>query len=96
MKLMTTRIRVQFFAMFREIVGKREILQSMPSQPTLKEVLKKLAEKYGKDFEETINKTTGQVDVNTLVMLNGRNIRETDVKLKDNDLIIITVPAGGG
>ncbi|UCH31518.1 MAG: MoaD family protein [Candidatus Bathyarchaeota archaeon] len=93
---MTTRIRVQFFAMFREIVGKREILQSMPSQPTLKEVLKKLAEKYGKDFEETINKTTGQVDVNTLVMLNGRNIRETDVKLKDNDLIIITVPAGGG
>ena len=93
---MTARIRIQFFAMYREIVGKKEVVQNMASQTTLKEVLNELAKKYGQDFKETIDKKTGQVDVNTLVMLNGRNIRETDVKLKDNDLIIITVPAGGG
>jgi len=55
-----------------------------------------LARKYGKDFEETVDKKTGQIDINTLVMLNGQNVRDTNLKLKDNDLIIITVPVGGG
>jgi len=82
--------------MFKEISGKKEILHDIHSETTLGEVLTELAKKYGKDFKETINKKTRQVDVNTLIMLNGQNIRDTDVKLKDNDLIVITVPAGGG
>lgn len=82
--------------MFKEIAGRKEIVQDIYPETTLGDVLNGLAKKYNKDFKETIDEKTRQVDVNTLVMLNGRNIRDTDVKLKDNDLIIITVPVGGG
>jgi len=95
-KLMNARIKIQLFAMFKEIAGKKEIIHDIHSRTTLGEILNTLAKKYGKDFEETIDIKTGQVDVNTLVMLNGKNVRDTDLKLKNNDLIIITVPVGGG
>jgi MoaD family protein len=82
--------------MFREIAGRKELIQDIRSETTLGEILDTLARKYGKDFEETVDKKTGQVDINTLVMINGQNVRDTKMKLKDNDLIIITVPVGGG
>lgn len=93
---MTSRIKIQLFAMFKEAVGKKEILQDIHPETTLGDILNVLANRYDKDFKETIDENTGQVDVNTLVMLNGRNIRDTSVKLKDKDLVIITIPAGGG
>jgi len=93
---MNAHIKIRFFATFKEIVGKGEITHNLRSITTLGQVLNMLGEKYGKDFKQTINKNTGQIDINTLVMLNGKNVRDTDVKLKDNDMIIITVPLGGG
>ena len=93
---MTAHVKIQLFAMFKEVTGKKEIIQNIHSEETLGGVLAELARKYDKDFAETIDEKTGQVDVNTLVMLNGRNVRDADVKLKHNDRIIITVPVGGG
>ena len=93
---MTSRIKIQFFAMFREAVGRKEIMQDIYPETTLGDILNVLANKYDKDFKETVDGNTGQVGVNTLVMLNGRSIRDTNVKLKDKDLVIITIPAGGG
>ncbi len=96
MKLMSACIRIRFLATFKQIVGKEEITLDFQPETTLGQVLNTLAEKYGKDFEETVDKETGQIDVNTLVMLNGQNVRDTSVKLKANDLVIVTVPLGGG
>ena len=93
---MTSHVRIKLFAMFQEVAGQKEIIQLIESEATLKSVLTALAEQYGGDFEETIDSETGQVDVNTLVMLNGKNVRNTETKLKDNDSIVITVPAAGG
>lgn len=93
---MNAHIKIRFFATFKEIVGKGEITHNIRSTTTLGEILNMLGEKYGKDFKQTINKNTKQIDINTLIMLNGQNVRDIDVKLKDNDVIIITVPLGGG
>ena len=82
--------------MFKEIAGRKEIFQDIQSETTLGEVLNMLARRYGKDFEETVDKKAGQIDINTLVMINGQNTRDINLKLKDNDWIIITVPVGGG
>ena len=43
-----------------------------------------------------INPETGQIDFGTLVMVNGKNIRRPDLQLRDNDVVMITVPFGGG
>jgi len=93
---MTAHVRVLLHAMFKDIAGKREITQEVNSSFTLGDILKKLAKKYGRDFNEIIDPKTGQISTDTLVMLNGKSVRQTDIKLNDKDLIMITVPIGGG
>jgi len=93
---MTAHVKVLLQAMFKEIAGEREITQELNADFTLKSVLDYLAYKYGKDFKEIVNSKTGLIDTNTLVMLNGQSVRKTDVPLKDGDVIMISVPIGGG
>jgi len=93
---MTARVKVLLHAMFRDIAGKREITQEVDSNFTLGDVLIKLAKKYGRDFNEIIDPRTGQISTDTLVMLNGKSVRQTDIKLNDKDIVMITVPIVGG
>ena len=68
----------------------------MNSGSTLRDILDALAKKYGKDFDSIIDPKTGQISLDTLIMINGKSVREPDVKLKDNDVVMITIPVGGG
>jgi MoaD family protein len=92
----TPHIKILFHAMFREIAGKKEVIEEINPKYTLADILSKLAKQYGKDFNKIVDRKTGQVGTDTLVMINGQSIRKTDIKLKDNDIIMITVPVGGG
>jgi len=93
---MTVQVRVLFHAMFKEIAGTREITEELNMNSTLGEVLDQLAKKYGKDFKTIVDPKTGQVGADTLVMLNGQSVRKVDIQLKDKDVIMISVPVGGG
>ncbi len=93
---MTAHVRVLLHAMFKDIAGKREIIQELDSGFTLGDILSMLTKKYGRDFNEIIDPRTGQISVDTLVMLNGKSVRQTDIKLQDKDIIMISVPIGGG
>jgi MoaD family protein len=93
---MVAQVKILFHAMFKEITGKREITRELSSNATLSEVLDNLAQEYGKDFEAIVDPKTGQVSVDMLVMVNGQSIRKLDTKLKDQDIIMISVPVGGG
>lgn len=90
------RVRVMFQAMFREIVGKREIMQEISNGYTLHDLLNFLAETYGKDFKDIIDPKTGNVDNEVWILINGKSVRKTDIKLNDNELVFIGVPIGGG
>ena len=93
---MTAQVRVLLHAMFREAVGKGEITHELDSNSTLRVLLDDLARSYGKDFKQILNPKTGLVEVDALVMLNGQSVRKPDVQLKDGDVVMITVPIGGG
>ena len=93
---MVDHVRILLHGIFREIAGVRETIEEIAFGSTIKDVLSKLAEKYGKDFNNIINPETGQIDLETLVMVNGKSIRRADLKLRDNDVVMITVPFGGG
>jgi len=95
-RLMTTRVKVLLHAMFKEIAGRREITQELNPDDTLRVVLDELARKYGKDFGQILDPKTGQISADTLVMLNGQGVKKTDTHLKDGDVIMISVPIGGG
>jgi len=93
---MTAHVTVLLHAMFKEIAGKREVTQEFNVGSTLRVVLDELARRYGKDFKEILDPKTGQIGADTLVMLNGQGVKKTDVQLKDGDVIMISVPIGGG
>jgi MoaD family protein len=89
-------VRVLLHATFKEAAGQRELLQEVNPNFTLRDMLKVLAEKYGKEFDSIIDPKTGLISVDTLVMVNGKSVRQPDVLLKDKDVVMITVPVGGG
>jgi len=93
---MTVQVRVLLHAMFKEVAGTREITQELNRDSTLGEVLEELTRRYGKDFRTIVDPKTGQINADTLVMLNGQSVRKIDVQLKDRDVIMISVPVGGG
>ncbi len=90
------RVTVLLSAMFKEASGKREVTRELRDGSTLKVLLDELAHEYGRDFSEILDENTGQVTTDVLVMLNGQGMRKTDVQIKDGDVIMISVPIGGG
>ena len=96
MRLMAGEVKIQFHANFREITKKREIVEKIQEECTVDSILEKLSERYGKDFSHIIDPATGKISTEVLVMVNGRSIRDTNIKLKDEDVLIMTLPLGGG
>ena len=82
--------------MFKEAAGQREILQEIDADSTLRDMLNALARKYGKEFNSIIDPETGRVNLDTLVMINGKSVRKPDFQLEEDDVVMITVPIGGG
>lgn len=93
---MTSQVKILLQAMYKDIVGKREIVQEVNSDSSLLDLLNMLAKSYGKDFNDIVDHKTGQVSTDALVMLNGQSVRKPDVKLKNGDVVMIAVPVGGG
>lgn len=94
--LMAAELKILFHATFREVTGKREINEKLQKNTTVKSILDKLAKNYGKDFNSIIDPETNEISTEVLVMINGRAIRTTDIILKDKDVLIISLPLGGG
>jgi MoaD family protein len=93
---MAYKVKILFNATFREVAGKKEIIKEVNPNFTLGDLLQKLAEEYGKDFKTIIDPKSGEIGSETIVAVNGRNVRKTDIKLQDNDIVMISVPIGGG
>ncbi|TET19911.1 MoaD family protein [Candidatus Bathyarchaeota archaeon] len=93
---MSVRVKVLLHANFRETVGKREIIEEINSNSTLRDILDKLAQKYGRDFKQIVDPGTGAISLEFLVSINGRIMRDANVKLNNDDVLILSIPVGGG
>ncbi|MHA2249232.1 MAG: MoaD/ThiS family protein [Candidatus Kariarchaeaceae archaeon] len=93
---MSGEFKILFQATFREIAGRKEIIESLEGDTTVGSVVEKLANSYGKDFNIIIDPKTGSISTDILVMLNGRGVRSKDTKLNVNDVLMFTIPIGGG
>jgi len=93
---MVHHIRVLLHATFREAVGEREISEEIDSGSPLEDLINKLARRYGGPFDDIINSEKGEISREVVVMVNGKSVRKTNVVLKDGDVVMITVPFGGG
>ncbi|MFX0053065.1 MAG: MoaD/ThiS family protein [Candidatus Hermodarchaeota archaeon] len=94
--MMTSKIEIMFHATFREITKKKKITEEVKEDSIVAEILDKLADRYGKDFKDIYDPKTGIISTEVLIMLNGRGIRAVNEKITDKDVLVITLPLGGG
>lgn len=98
----TLHISVRFFTSLREIVGnKEETIKFKPEeQANVGAVLKRLAERHGKEFVNYVYDTkTGEVKGFLQLLVNGRSVsseKGLETELKDGDVLAIIPPVGGG
>ncbi|HDQ07147.1 MAG TPA: MoaD/ThiS family protein [Candidatus Bathyarchaeota archaeon] len=93
------KVEVKFFTSLREITGKKVDEIQLQTAITVKELLTLLSEKYGKNFREYVYDKQGKVQDYLSFLVNGKNINVLqgfDTELKQEDIVAIIPPVGGG
>ena len=91
-----SNVTVKLFANLRELANTREL---KVEASTVEEVLKKLIEKFGAEFKKELFVDENKIRDEYLLLVNGKNFEFLDglkTKLKENDVIAILPPVGGG
>jgi len=94
------KVKVKFFALVRELTGKREEIVDLDDQATVQTLLDKLVDEYGAKFHEYLfepasNRPRGYLQF----LIDGRNItlmQGLDTTLKEGSSFAILPPVGGG
>ncbi|MBS7658799.1 MoaD/ThiS family protein [Candidatus Bathyarchaeota archaeon] len=92
------KVKVKYFAIFREITNKRDEELELQEGATVKDLLKILSDKYGKKFKDLV--FNGEIVSDRVLMLvDGVNIyslNNLETKLNENSTFVILPPVGGG
>lgn len=92
-------IEVKFYAMVREVTGKKVERITLPPKSSIRSLISLLIEKYGVKFERYIYNNDMQVRDYLSYLQNGININSLqgfDTILNDGDIISLLPPVGGG
>lgn len=96
------KVSIRFFTMLREITGKKEEALTFQTRQsvTIKQVLAKLTEEYGKDFNDYVfDSDTSEVRGFLQFLVNGRSVlpeKSIETEIHDGDVLAIIPPVGGG
>jgi molybdopterin synthase sulfur carrier subunit len=94
------KVKVKFFALVRELTGKREEIVDLNDQATVRTLLGKLVEEYGVKFRDYIFDPVSQEPRGHVqFLMDGRNItlmQGLDTALKEGTSLAILPPVGGG
>jgi molybdopterin synthase sulfur carrier subunit len=92
-------VTVKFFTILREIVGKKEEKFELSHPATLNVLLRRLSQKYGKEFNDHVYDEFGTVHGYLHLLVNCKSVETLQglkTKLKEGDQIAILPPVGGG
>lgn len=94
------KITVKFFALVRELTGKRDETVYLDDQATVRTLLDKLVEEYGTKFRDYLfDPTSREPRGHIQFLIDGRNVAlmgGLDTVLKDGSSFAILPPVGGG
>ncbi len=93
------KVTVKFFTTLREIVGKQQEQIELSEAVTVNELLQQLGEKYGEKFTRYVYNKKGRVRGHLYFLINGKSITTQQglkTELKENDILAILPPVGGG
>ncbi len=92
-------VEVRYYAMLREIAGKRFERVALPEGSTVRDLIDLLVERYGEGFERYIYDGEKRVRGYLSYMLNGVNINSLEgfeTPIRDGDILSLLPPIGGG
>ncbi|MGQ9542680.1 MAG: MoaD/ThiS family protein [Candidatus Bathyarchaeia archaeon] len=94
------KVKVRFFAHLRQAAGMKEVDIEIGDGETISDLIDKLTERFGKDFEDRIrDPTTGNL-APFLIMVGREEISsvrgDLKHKLNDGDTVSLLEPVGGG
>jgi len=93
-------VKVKFFALVRELTGKREEVIDLDDQATVRTLLSRLVEEYGAKFSDYMFDPASKEPRGHLqFLMDGRNIalmQGLDTVLKEGASLAILPPVGGG
>jgi MoaD family protein len=94
------KVKVQYFASIRELVGLREEMLEVKEKTTVLDVLEVLAKNHGEQLKEYVfDSQTGNPRSNLQFLVNEDSITSLNglcTVLEDNSSLAIIPPVGGG
>ena len=94
------KVKVKFFALVRELTGKREEIVDLDDDATVRTLLGKLVDEYGAKFRDYVFDPASKEPRGHLqFLIDGRNItlmQGLDTTLKEGTSLAILPPVGGG
>jgi len=92
------KVKVLYAGFITEITGKRQEEVEVPPNTTLRELLNRLAKKYGVKFESEVYSTKEEKLRPGIILLhNGINVKDDLSRSVDNnDFVTLMPPVSGG
>lgn len=92
-------VEVRYYAILRELAGKRFERVVLPNGSSVRDVIDLLVKRYGEEFERYIYDSEKRLRGYLSYMLNGVNINSLkgfETPLRDGDILSLLPPVGGG
>ena len=92
-------IKIFFLSLLADITGIEEIIMSFDDNSTIKDVLKELNLKFGKDFENIVMITPDLLSKYVLIGKNGKDIRSFEgliTTVQEGDEVFLLPAIAGG
>jgi len=91
------KVTVKFVGGAREIVGSRELTVDIKTSATVLDILRMLTAKHGNRLGEYLfDPQSNNPRQHLRFLLNGQSVSVSDVIAKDDSVILIFPPVGGG
>jgi MoaD family protein len=92
-------IKIFFLSLLADITGIEESIMSFEDNSTIKDVLKELNLKFGKDFENVVMSTPDLLSKYVLIGKNGKDIRSFEglitIVQEGDEVFLLPAIAGG-
>ena len=92
-------IKIFFLSLLADITGIEEIIMSFVDNSTIKDVLKELNLKFGKDFKNILMNTPDLLSKYVLIGKNGKDIRSFEgliTTVQEGDEVFLLPAIAGG
>ena len=94
----TISVKVKYFAEIKDITGRKEDVFSLKGGCTIKDIVTKVTETYGKSLSNRILSDDMRLRDDYSILVNGENVDFPDSEkvLEDGDEVVILPPIAGG